>query len=312
MLKGVGSGIVAMALLLTGCGGSENQKETDTPTRGKIKIALDDSYRLLLEAEIYAFEAFYPYSKIDTLCRNEADVITEFMHDSIPLMVISRKLTSEEENWLKGQQIIPKTIKIAGDAVAFIVNKDNPDSNLYYDKIAEIFRGTVTTWKQVNPKSNLADLKIVFDNYKSGNTRYFREKFNLDKLPGTCFAVTGNNEVINFVEKNKSSIGVISVNWISDQQDTVTQRFIKKVRIAGISAEGNNDPDATFYQPLQYYVAQNFYPFTREVYFINRQTYSGLAYGFTSFVAGPQGQLIVLRSGLVPATMPVRIVEIKH
>lgn len=309
---GAGLLIAATALLLAGCGGNASLKEIDTPTYGKIKIAFDDSYRLMTEAEIYAFETFYTHAKIDTVYGNEADVISEFMKDSVPLMVINRKLTKEEETWLNARQVIPKTTRVASDAIAFIVNRDNPDSNFFYDKIADIFKGKVTSWKQINPKSTLGDLKIVFDNYKSGNTRYFREKFGVDKLPGTCFAVSGNDEVINFVEKNKSSIGVVSVNWISDSQDTVTRGFLKKIRVAGISAEGNNDPDAAFYQPYQYHMAQNFYPFTRDVYFVNRQTYSGLAYGFTSFVAGPQGQLIILHSGLVPATMPVRIVEVKH
>jgi len=38
----------------------------------------------------------------------------------------------------------------------------------------------------------------------------------------------------------------------------------------------------------------------------------GLAHGFSSFIAGEKGQFIVLHSGLVPAAMPVRLVEIKH
>ena len=122
-----------------------------------------------------------------------------------------------------------------------------------------------------------------------------------------------NNEaVINFVEKDRYALGVVSVNWISDKNDTVTVKFLKRVKVAGISTEGNNDPGTTFYKPYQAYIAEGFYPFIRDVYCINRQPYTGLAYGFSSFIAGPQGQLIILHSGLVPATMPVRIVEIKH
>ena len=102
------------------------------------------------------------------------------------------------------------------------------------------------------------------------------------------------------------------MNWISDKNDTVTMHFLKRVKVAGISTAGNNDPNTTFYKPYQAYIAEGFYPFTREVYCINRQSYAGLGYGFTSFIAGPQGQLIIVHTGLVPATMPVRLVEIKH
>ena len=155
-------------------------------------------------------------------------------------------------------------------------------------------------------------MKIVFDNYKSGNPRYLREKFGLPKLPATCFAVDNNAEVINFVEKNKNAIGVISVNWISDQADTVSHGFLNRVKVARISVPGDNDPGTTFYSPHPGYIAQGDYPFTREVFCINRQTYNGLAYGFSAFIAGEKGQLIILRCGLVPASQPVRLVEIKQ
>lgn len=304
--------ISAVILLFVSCGGNIQQKEMDTPTAGKIRIAVDDAYRLLLDTEIYTFQSLYKYATVDTMYRNEADVITAFLQDSVPLMVVNRKLTKMEEQNLNARQIIPKTTCVAYDAVAFIVNKNNPDSNLFYDQVSSILNGQITEWKQINPKSRLTDIKVVFDHYKSSNTRYFREKFNLEKLPGICFAVSDNNEVIKYVENNKNAIGVISVNWISDKRDTISNNFLSRVTVAGISAEGTDDPNTTFYQPYQAYIAQNFYPFRREVYFINRQTYTGLAYGFTSFVAGSQGQLIILHSGLVPATMPVRIVQIKR
>jgi phosphate transport system substrate-binding protein len=44
---------------------------------------------------------------------------------------------------------------------------------------------------------------------------------------------------------------------------------------------------------------------------ICREPYSGLGTGFVSFVAGDQGQRIILKSGLVPATMPVRLIQVK-
>ncbi len=297
---------------LAGCGRGRSSKSIDTPTYGTVTIGVDDSYKLLAEAEIYTFQSLYPDAKINPVFGTEADIMNLFLKDSVPLIITNRKLTKAEEDRLNAVQSIPRTLKIAYDAVAFIGNNDNPDSSLYYEQIADIFAGKITGWKQINPKSKFGDLKVVFDNYKSANPRYFREKFNLASLPATCFAVENNQEVINFVEKNKNAIGVISVNWISDREDTVTVHFLKRVKVIGISSPGNVNPDATFYQPYQAYVAEGFYPFTREVYCINRQSYTGLAYGFNSFIAGPQGQLILLHAGLVPATMPVRLVEIKH
>lgn len=304
--------VICGILLLSGCGGSIKSTDTDTPTTGKFKIGFDDSYSLLIDAELYTFQTLYPYASVDTMCRNEADIVNAFMKDSISLMVVSRKLTTEEEAVLSSRQIVPKTTKIAYDAVAFIMNKENPDSTLFYDQVKNIFEGKIKTWKEIDPKAKMGNVKIVFDNYKSCNTRYFREKFNLKKLPDVCFAVMKNAEVINFVEKNRDAIGVISVNWVSDKADTVSHSFLNRVRVVGISAPGSSDLKGAFYIPHPGYIAEGLYPFTREVYCINRQAYVGLAYGISSFIAGEKGQLIVLHSGMVPASMPVRLVEVKN
>ena len=300
--------------MISGCGdGAKTVGDySDTPTSGKFKIGVDNSYSLLIDAELYLFQSLYTSAKIDTLSRSEADVMNAFMKDSVSLIVVNRTLTQAEEEALKAKTVYPITTKIAYDAVAFIVNRENPDSTLFFDQIENIFKGKVKTWKEINPKSKLTELKLIFDNFKSCNTRYFREKFNLDKLPDVCFAVSNNAEVINFVERNKAAIGVISANWISDKADTISHGFLKRIRVVAVSLPGSNNPAGNFYTPHPGYIAEGFYPFTRTVYCINRQSYTGLAYGLSSFIAGEKGQYIVLHSGMVPAAQPVRLVEIKH
>jgi len=299
-------------LTLLSCGGSPNQKNTDTPTAGRIKVAIDDSYRLLLDAEIYTFETVYKYASIDSIYKPEADVINDFMNDSVPMIVVNKQLSDDQIAYLRERQFIPKTTKIAIDAVALIVNNDNPDTSMFFKTVKEIFEGKITSWSQISNKSKLKDLKVVFDNFKSSNPRYFKDKFGLSSFPSTCFAAESNDEVINYVEKNKNALGVISVNWISDPQDTVSHNFLKRFKVVGIAMEGDNDPGTKFYRPYPGYIAEGSYPFTRDVYCINRQTYTGLAHGFSSFLAGEKGQFIVLHAGMVPAAMPVRLVEIKH
>jgi phosphate transport system substrate-binding protein len=203
-------------------------------------------------------------------------------------------------------------LKIAVDGIALIVNNENPDTSFLYQTVKDVFTGKITSWTQINKQSKLGNLKVVFDNFKSGNPRYFKEKFALDSFPSTCSAAESNAEVINYVEKNKNAIGVISVNWISDREDTVSHNFLKRFKVAGIALEGDNNVDTKYYKPYPAYIFDGSYPYTRDVYCINRQPYTGLAHGFSSFLAGEKGQLIVLHSGLVPAAMPVRLVEIKR
>jgi phosphate transport system substrate-binding protein len=305
MLAIVAIFIIVMA---SGCGSSD--KIDETPTRGNIKISVDESYTLVMTSQVSTFEMIYTYAVINAAYKNEVDCMKDLLNDSVRIIVISRNLTAEEDKILRSQKIIPKVTKIAYDAIAFIINKDNADTVLQYGQIADIFSGKITNWNKINKSSKLGEIAMVFDNNKSGNPRYFKEKFKMsNEFPKTCYAVNSNEEVISFVEKNKNAIGIVSVNWISDTQDTVSHRFLSKIKVAGVSDEGFSE--GPFMKPYQGYIAEGSYPFIRDVYVINREYFSGLGTGFAQFIAGEKGQRIFLKSGLVPATMPIRLVEVK-
>lgn len=298
-------------IFLTGCGGNKG-KIDETTTSGNIKIAVDEAYQLLFDTEIYTFQSLYKYARINPLYKPEGEAFELFMKDSVRFIVSSRKLTEAEDQLLRSNKFIPKTEKICYDALAFIINKENTDSLLLYNNIRDIFNGKITKWSQINSKSNLGDMVVVFDNNKSSNTRLIKEKFELKgNFPANCFAVKSNPEVLNYVEKNKNAIGVISANWISDKNDSVSHRFLQNIRVVALGSVGDDEGKGDFYKPYVGNIADGSYPLTREVYIINRETFTGLGTGFESFVAHDKGQRIVLKSGLVPATMPLRYVEIK-
>jgi len=283
----------------------------ETPTRGNIKISVDESMRMLFDTEIYTFHAIYHYANITPQYKPTLDVLNDFLNDSVRTIVSTIKLTQEELDYFDQQQIHPRTETIAYDALAFIINKNNPDSFLMSTDIEKIMMGSYTDWKQINPKNNSGNIKVLFDNIKSGNIIYFKEKFKMDSiLPKNFFAANTNEEIIDYIEKNQNAIGILSVNWISDKHDTVTQNFLSQIRVAAISPE--YDPEGGNYvRPYQAYIADKTYPYVREVYMINKETFQGLGSGFLQFVAGEKGQRIILKSRLVPATMPVRLVQIK-
>jgi len=307
--------IVCVAVLLSSCGNNENKPITydETPTRGNIKISVDQSYQPILDTEIFTFESQYKYAKINVSYKPENELFNDFFKDSVRAIITSRKLTKEEEDGLVANQIIPKTTRIAYDALAFIINKENPDSLFLYNQIREIFQGKISKWDQINPKSKLGDMIVVLDNIKSANVRMLNEKFNLGaNFPSYCQAVNDNNEVINYVEKNKNALGVISVNWISDKDDPMSLNFLSRINVVAIASELDAKGDNLFYRPYQGYIAEGSYPFIREVYYINREYFSGLGTGFASWIASDPGQRIILKSGLVPATMPIRLVSVKQ
>jgi phosphate transport system substrate-binding protein len=296
----------------TSCHQSSNSKVTDeTTTRGDIKIGVDDAYQLLADTELAVFQNLYRYSKITPIYATEDSILKLFMADSIRLMITSRKLTQNEEAYLKEHLIIPRTTQVAWDGLAFIVNKSNPDSGFKYNNIKNLFLGKISSWKDISTRSKLGKVKVVFDNPGSSNVRFIMRKFGITgSLPDYCYSANTNNQVIDYVESHPEAIGIISVNWISDRDDSVTHAFLKRVKVLGISAEFDPEGD-DYIKPHPAFIADKSYPFIREVYTISRETFSGLGRGFIQFVANDQGQRIVLKMGMVPATMPIRLIQIR-
>jgi len=312
-IKNVAPFVFLFLVLVVSCRNNAGTRGYDeTPTRGNIRIGVDEAYQLLADSEITIFESLYKYAKINPVFTSEDSILNLFLADSIRIMITSRKLTENEEAYLKEKLIIPRTTQIAWDGLAFIVNHNNPDSLLRYNTIRDMFTGKVTSWKQVNPESRLGNMEIVFDNQGSSNVRMVMQKFKLGgKLPPYCYSANTNAQVIDYVEAHPEAIGIISVNWVSDPDDSITHAFLKRVKVAGITSEFDSEGD-DFYTPHPAYIADKSYPFIREVYAISRETFAGLGRGFIQFVANDQGQRIVLKMGMVPATMPVRLVQIKQ
>jgi phosphate transport system substrate-binding protein len=298
--------IIFLSLIIAGCIG--HQSTDETTTRGKIKIGSDEAFRLLIDTEIHTFINSYIHSDIIPLYLSEGEVMQLLLSDSVRLAIVSRTLNENEIEVFKSQKITPKTTKIATDGVAFILNRNNNDTNFTYQTIQSILKGEISSWDKINAKNNAGNISVVFDHNQSGNARFLKETFGLDSFPEYCYAVNNNEEVVNYVEMNPNAIGVIGVNWISDSRDSVTMVFKEKIKVAGVSKKGETD---TFFKPYQGYLANGDYPFTRDVYIISREAFTGLGTGFASFIAGEKGQRIILKSGLIPATAPVRLVQVR-
>ncbi len=309
--KRVRAACAGLAFLATASCGNQGQRTfSDTATSGEIWIGVDDSYKLLFDTEVDVFQSLYPNAKIHIIHGPEPELLKLLNADSIRLAIMGRTLTENEKEAFTKRNSSVTDLKIAVDAVAFISNKKNSDTLLSVSQLQNIFSGKTLTWKQLNEKSGGDSIITVFDSDNSSNARFIKEKFlNGNAFPKNCFAVKSNSEVVSYVEKNKNAIGVIGVNWISDADDSISKNFLKKVHVMAV---GNGATADDYYQPYQAYISLNNYPFTRNVYIINHEGRTGLGTGFASFLAGEKGQKIILKSGLLPATMPVRIVNLNQ
>jgi len=297
---------VSTAFIMS-CAGRSGSAPVETPTAGNIKIVADESFEPIIDSQVHVFTGLYNQAFITPKYKPETDVINDFMNDSVNVIVTSLKLSDAQMAILKAKLLEPRTITVAWDALAIIINKQNYDSLLTYDNVEAIFKGTITDWNEINPKSKLGKINIIFDNEKSGNIRYFKDKFKLTALGPNFYAVKSNSEVVDYVSKSPNSIGIVSVNWISDKDDPKCLSFIKKIRVAGVSPQYIT---SEYSYPLQAYMYDKSYPFIRQVNMITRETYYGLGSGFMAFVSSEQGQRVILKSGLLPATMPIRTIQV--
>jgi phosphate transport system substrate-binding protein len=306
-MKGATNFLVLLFIIFFACEDRDKRgKLVDTPTTGSITIVADESLRPLIEAEVSAFNAIYQRANIQAVYLPEAEALHALLkEDTFRIGIVTRKLTAEERKYFKEQKTLnPSEVVVATSGVALIVNHDNPDSLISIDQLKAILTGKATTWKDIGGHSKNG-IEIVFDNPNSGVIRQLKDSVaRVDKLPANCFAVKSNEAVVDYVSKNVNALGVIGVEWISDKDDSTTNTFLTRAKVVGVSG------DSIHFQPYQAYLALKHYPLMRNIVMINREGKTGLGTGFVAFVASERGQRIILKAGLVPKTMPLRIVQV--
>lgn len=298
-------------LVLQACDQPVNKqtgKPLDTITTGTLRVMADEGYKPIVETSIDVFDSVYRQAKIEPFYTSEAEAVQALIRDSVQVIIITRELSKEELTYFEARGFKPIMTPIAHDAVAFVVNPANRDTVFTTAQLRDILSGKTTKWSQINPKSNMGDIRLVFDNPLSGTVRYCKDSIaGGAALPSNASALKTNEEVINYVSKQKNTIGIISANWISDTDDKGVQRFLNAVQLVDVAKEAG----AEGYGPYQAYLAKGWYPFKRTVYIINAQARrNGLGQGLASFLAGSDGQRIVMKDGLLPAQVQPRIVKV--
>jgi phosphate transport system substrate-binding protein len=287
-----------------------NGQKPDDEVSGKIKISVDESFKPWAESEVKTFMRIYKRATLVPSYTAYSDGVDDMLKDSARMIIIPHKPTDAEIKVYTDKKLKVKMVKIAYDAVALIVNKNNPDTTLQLKALDDILHGKITNWKALGGKNG--DIKIVFDNPLSSTLSYLKKRFNLpDVLPNNFFSEKTNEEVINYVEQTPNALGIIGVNWVTSE-DSAANSFNKRIKVVALSppdtAKGADEP---YYLPYQAWISMGYYPLIREVYGITPEFYNGLGTGFINFMSEDKGQMLVRLSGLLPATMPIRFVHVK-
>ena len=271
-------GLTFFAGLCASCSGNKKGKDgrTDTYSSGAISFVSDESFSPIIEEERNVFQFDYPQAKVTPVYTNESDAI-----------------------------------KVAYDALAFIVNTSNKDSVISVQDIKNVMNGTAKRWKDISNGSSNGIITVVFDNAKSSTVHYVEDSI-LGGKPITnpnVAAVNKTSEVIKYVEENPGAIGVIGNNWLNDQHDSTNLTFKKNIRVMRVS-KVHPATLASSRLPYQYYIYNGEYPLVRTIYALLNDPRQGLPWGFAHFIEGPKGQRIVMKAGLLPVLGDINVRDV--
>lgn len=284
--------VLAGFLALVSCGAPES-KDIDTITKGQIYIAVDESLKDVLSTGIYNFQQINPEATIIPLFLPQELAYQALLTDSVRLVIGGRALNDQELRSLENKKVKPRSTPLGKDAVALIAGKK------YMDKIPLT---TLESW-MTGSNTEGSHPVLVFDNSASGAVSFLIDKFGLESLPDEVYALSNNQEVVDYVASNLNAVGILANNWIvqlgAEDKAAIDQK-IKYIAISG--------PDLRkgYFFPEQTFIADSTYPLIRSIYGISTEARVGLGTGFLSFMASERGQRIILKAGLLPNDMPSR------
>lgn len=303
--------LLFLYMTVGGCKFFKSDPYRNTPTTGISTICTDETFRPIIESELDVFKTIYGYTDLKSDYVPENEAFRQLLNGDVQLIVASRPLTDAETQIFNRKKIFPRQSKIATDAIALIVSPESNDTMISIKQIKDLLTGNLERWDQINPSSSAGKIKVVFDNEKSGIVKYLMDSICGGKLVTTnVFALEYNRDVIEYTSTHPGVLGFIGASWISNPSDSLHLSFHKKIKVVSVSENAHPNSDNS-YQPYQAYLADRIYPLTRDIYVINAEPRNGLVTGFSSYLASDKGQRIILKSGVLPAIAPTRVINVR-
>nr|WP_294937281.1 substrate-binding domain-containing protein [uncultured Flavobacterium sp.] len=284
----------------------KDNKETavieETAVAGTTTILVDETIFPVVEDVARLFENEYRRAKINLISKSETEIIKMIEEDKSRIAILAKTLDSTEIKYYNNtKKVHPRITEFGVDAISFIGNKNASDSTIVLSEVIDILKG--------NKSSKIKSL--VFDNPNSSTVRELKIRAGVKELPkGKVFSMHSNKEVIKYVTENEGAVGIIGVNWLLQPTNDLLA-YTDKIKVLAVENVKINAKNK-FIKPNQTNIADGSYPVTRKLYMLNFQGATGLGMGFASYLAGQQGQRIILKSGLVPTHFPTREIAVRN
>lgn len=257
------------------------------------------------------FKRIYPNVNIQIQAAGTSTAPPALTEGTANMAPMSREMKSKEvESFEKRYGYKPTKVRVAIDALAVFVHKDNPLEGLRIDQVDAIFSSTrrCGASEQANRWSDLGligdwaakDLQLYGRNSVSGTYGYFKNKAlckgdfrnNVNEQPGSA-------SVVQSISSSLNAIGYSGIGYLTSG-----------VRTVPLAKKGTDYVEATLEN-----VAQGKYPLSRFLYlYVNKhpnKPLSPIDGEFLKMVLSLEGQTIVEKDGYIPLSATLAANELK-
>jgi len=294
-----------MLVALVGCG---KQPGSDIRT-GALQVLVTDAYLPLVQQEAEEYHRIYTGAAVQVLGMTTRDAIVQMINDSAACIVVDRSLNAEERAAVQEAGMRVVETEIASDALAILVHSSNRTTSISAETLGEILAGKLADWRMVPESKSSGPIEFSITGRNSGLyellTRHF---FKPGREVVPSFVASSQNDVIAFVALHPSAIGVISFASWEDTTQAKGRWFKSDVRMLEVRKKKNRRGEAVKLNQNNIY--DGVYPLVYPIYIYTSEKSPGVAQGFSTFVASMPGQKIFWDAGLVPKTVPYRVIQL--
>jgi phosphate transport system substrate-binding protein len=303
--------LVVLAVLTAVLAACDYTVKKSESTTGEITIGTDEGISPLIQEEASEFMRLNKESKITLEIKTSKEVIADMNDGTYKTIVVGRDLTKEEADIFAANKLEVKKSPLALDGIGVIVNPKNPLTKINFTELKRIFTGGQADWKDMdgdNKDVYSGKIKVFIARRNASIHDIFRQRVLAGvEFSGHDVICSTSSQMMSEIKNNENAIGFISMAWITKSTDTLDEG-VKPLKIASVDPQtGAVDNYVGLHQG---YIANRTYPLITEAFIMTVDYSMNLAVGFSSFMVSYDGQRIVLKSGLVPVTQPVKIIQL--
>ena len=281
---------VIVLVLLTGCG-PDSQSATASDSQAQyIENKGSDTIVNLALAWAERYQSENPNVRISVTGGGSGTGIAALINKTVDIANASRKIKQEELDEAQGNQVNPVEHIIALDAIAVIVNKDNPVSELTLQQIADIYSGKIVNWVEVGGEDR--PIVRLSRETNSGTHVYFLEtvlrlgeKENKTLFSTDTLLLPSSEGIISEVRQNPNAIGYDGLGYVPED--------VKMIAIAKKDGE-------PYVLPSIASVKDKSYPIARDLYMYTDGEATGALKEYLDWILSDEAQQIVEELGFVP------------